>query len=297
MLGPLLFLLHVNDMPSVIDTKTTLRLFADDALIYRVIESIQDQEMFQKDLDRLQKWAETWGMVFNASKCYMMHIRPDQETQTRFYQLCGTVLSSVTSEKYLGVHIRHDFKWTQHIDQVAAAASRKLGFIRRNLRGSPKDCKKLAYISLVRSSMEYASIIWDPFTKVNSDKLERLQRKAARWVYSDYSRETSVTALLAELQWKPLQERRRIQRLAFMYKILNEKVAVPIDSVDLVFNDRPARRKDANKRKIKPLRAKTTEYQKSFIVRTIVDWNSVPESVASASSEASFKSRLSSRTP
>ena len=77
MLGPLLFQLHVNDMPSVIDTKTTLRLFADDALIYRVIESIQDQEMFQKDLDRLQKWAETWGMVFNASKCYMMHIRPD----------------------------------------------------------------------------------------------------------------------------------------------------------------------------------------------------------------------------
>ena len=76
--------------------------------------------------------------------------------------------------------------------------------------------------------MEYASIIWDPFTKVNSDKLERLQRKAARWVYSDYSRETSVTALLAELQWKPLQERRRIQRLAFMYKFLNEKVAVPI---------------------------------------------------------------------
>ena len=53
-LGPLLFLLHVNDMPSVIDTKTTLRLFADDALIYKVIESIQDQEMFQKDLDRLQ---------------------------------------------------------------------------------------------------------------------------------------------------------------------------------------------------------------------------------------------------
>ena len=58
-LGPLLFLLHVNDMPSVIDPGTTMRLFADDALIYRVITTIQDQVTLQQDLDRLQRWAHT----------------------------------------------------------------------------------------------------------------------------------------------------------------------------------------------------------------------------------------------
>jgi len=78
------------------------------------------------------------------------------------YQLCGVVLSSVTSEMYLGVYLNHDLKWMHHVNQVAAKVLRKLGLIRQNLTGTPVDCKKLAYITLVRSGMEYASIIWDP---------------------------------------------------------------------------------------------------------------------------------------
>jgi len=68
---------------------------------------------------------------------------------------------------YLGVYLNHDLKWSHHIDQVAAKAAKKLlGFVRCNLRGSPVDYKKLAYIiTLVRSGMEYASVIWDPYTK------------------------------------------------------------------------------------------------------------------------------------
>jgi len=85
-------------------------------------------------------------------------------------QFHGFVLSSVTSEKYLGVYLNHDLKWSHHIDQVAAKAAKKLGFVRRNLRGSPVDCKKLAYITLVRSGMKYASIIWDQGWKMASKK-------------------------------------------------------------------------------------------------------------------------------
>ena len=72
----------VTDMPSVVDPGTTVRLFADDTLIYRVIRSIEDQVALQGDLVRLEKWAKSWGMVFNASKCYMMHIsRPSSSEQ------------------------------------------------------------------------------------------------------------------------------------------------------------------------------------------------------------------------
>jgi len=114
----------------------------------------------QRDLARLEQWASTCGMVFNASKCHIMHIsRPSCCSHQYMYQFHGIVLSSVTSEKYLRVYLNHDLKWSHHIDQVAAKAAKMLGFVRRNLRGAPVDCKKLAYVTLVRSGMEYASVM------------------------------------------------------------------------------------------------------------------------------------------
>ena len=70
-LGPLLFLLHINEMPSVVDPNTQCRLFADDCLLYRVVDSIADQLQLQKDLKALESWSSTWGMQFNASKCHV----------------------------------------------------------------------------------------------------------------------------------------------------------------------------------------------------------------------------------
>lgn len=291
-LGPLLFLLHINDLPAVVDPGTTVRLFADDALIYRTIHSIEDQVTLQQDLSRLQEWAATWGMVFNASKCYMMQVTRSVKCRTYLYELCGTILSTVTSEKYLGVYLKHDLKWSHHIEQVAAKASSKLGFIRRNLRGAPQSCKKLAYVSLVRSGMEYASVIWDPHTRSSSDKIERIQRQAARWITSTYSYKQSVTALLSQLKLEPLQDRRRIQRLTFMYKILNEKVAVSAVSVDIVLSDRPVRGKDTNQQRIRLVRANSEEFKNSFSLRTAKEWNNLPQSLVEAGSEALFKGRL-----
>ena len=131
--------------------------------------------------------------------------------------------------------------WSTHIDKVVAKAHQKLGFIRRNLRGSPQECKKLAFLALVRSGLEYASIIWDLYLQKDYDSIEWVQRKAARWVTSSYDRRTSVTKLLNELQWDSLQERHQQQRLVFMYKILNDQVAVPPNSMDITYSSRPVR--------------------------------------------------------
>ena len=148
-------------------------------------------------------------------------------------------LNSVLQEKYPAVLISHNRSWSTHINKVVAKAHQKLGFIRR--RGSPQECKKLAFLALVRSGLEYASIIWDPYLQKDYDSIERVQRKAARWVTSSYDRHTSVTKLLKDLQWDSLQERRRQQHLVFMYKILNDQVAVPANSIDLTYSSRPVR--------------------------------------------------------
>jgi hypothetical protein len=94
-----------------------------------------------------------------------------------------------------------------------------LGFIRRNLRHCTSNLKQTAYIKLVRSVMDYSCVVWDPYLRKNIDKLEHIQRRAARFVKNDYRRDSSVTAMLQDLKWQPLADRRRDQRSILLLKI------------------------------------------------------------------------------
>ncbi len=79
--GPLLFLLHINDLPSVVDPGTLVRLFTDDAVNYGITDGIEDQVMLQQDLIVLESWAKSWDTVFITSKCYMMQIEHGRNIQ------------------------------------------------------------------------------------------------------------------------------------------------------------------------------------------------------------------------
>ena len=147
------------------------------------------------------------------------------------------------------------------------------------------------YITLVRSGMEYASPVWDPSTSKDQDALERVQRRAARWITSSYDRTTSVTKLLRQLNLEPLDKRRRIYRLTFLYKVLNEHVAVPPDKLDITQNSRPVRGSVTKQRLVIP-RCSTNELKNSFVPRTIVQWNALPDSTTSAASVNAFRSQL-----
>ena len=123
--------------------------FADDTLLYRVIDTIADQVQFQQDLKNLEQWAVTWGMVFNPSKCYIMSVGKGRTHKPHFYELYGVVLNSVDQERYLGVILSQDMTWNPHISYIMSKVNQKLGFVKRNLKGSPQELKRLAYISLV----------------------------------------------------------------------------------------------------------------------------------------------------
>ena len=124
--------------------------------------------------------------------------------------------------------------------------------------------------------MEYARPVWDPSTSEDHDALERVQRRAARWITSSCDRTTSVTNLLRQLNLEPLDKRRRIYRLTFLYKVLNEHVPVPPDKLDITQNSR----------------CSTNELKNSFVPRTIVQWKALPDSTTSAASVNAFRSRL-----
>ena len=104
-----------------------------------------------------------------------------------------------------------------------------LGFLRRNLKACPPKLRETAYFSLVRSSLEYSSAVWDPFRQKDIDKLEKIQRAAARFVTQNFRQTASVTSLIQNLGWIDLKTRRKNSRLLCMFKILNELVEIPIN--------------------------------------------------------------------
>ena len=159
-IGPLLFLIYINDLPEQVSSTT--RLFADDSLLYRKIRSPADTKALQEDLDRLQKWELDWMMSFNPSKCEVIRVTKKRNPITANYNIHGQDLNFVKDGKYLGVQISESLSWNAHIASTAKKASNSLAFLRRNLTSCPPDVKAQSYKTLVRPILEYASTVWDP---------------------------------------------------------------------------------------------------------------------------------------
>ena len=123
-LGPLLFLCHINDLSIAVSSQA--RLFADDCLLYREIRSQQDHIILQQDLQQLEIWAKQWGMKFNAKKCYILSLR---SKTSHFYSLEDHILKQVPSNPYLGVHISENLTWSEHICAITKRANACLGLL------------------------------------------------------------------------------------------------------------------------------------------------------------------------
>jgi len=285
-LGPLLFLLYVNNITDNINSE--VRLFADDCVIYRVIKSNADRVALQQDLDMLVTWADRWQMKFNISKCHIIHMSRKRHPPHYTYYMKNLPLSVVQSYPYLGVTISSDLRWREHIDGVAAKANRILGLLRRNIRECPIDTKSLAYKSLVLPILEYASAAWDPYRGTDVQKLEQIQRRAARFVHGDYRRTSSVSSMISKVQWAPLATRRMISRQVTFYKALHGLIAIPTEHLR---HSRQFTRSSSSLTFINIL-AHSDVYKYSYFPRTVKDWNDLPSEIRVKPTLSSFKDSL-----
>ena len=167
-LGSLLFLLYINDLPKYISPESITRLFADDCVLYHRINSEEDANKLQKNLDGLQKWERDWLMDFYAQKFKTMHITNKRKPITEQYIIHGHVLEEVDTAKYLGVNIHKQLNWNHLISSVTKKANNTRSFLQRNISQCPKKTKELCYRTLVRPLIEYATVIWDLFTEANT---------------------------------------------------------------------------------------------------------------------------------
>ena len=196
--------------------KSTVRLFADDTIVYLTIASDKDSTDLQEDLDRLAKWETVWKILFHPQKCNVLTISRKTTPIKTSYKLHSHTLTSVEEAKYLGITFTEDLRWNQHITNICSKANRMLGFLKRNLNISAKSVKENACRSLVRPLVEYASPVWDPYNQNNIQKIEMVQRRGARYVNNKHSSLTSVDSMMEDLKWRSLEDRRRDARLILM---------------------------------------------------------------------------------
>ena len=273
-IGPSLFLIYINDLPEYVDS--TVHLFADDTVMYLTVHNEDHCAQLQRDINQLEIWENHWSMNFNPDKCELLRITRKRTVIEQQYTLHGKVIKEVNTAKYLGVHISGDLKWNHHIGKITSKANRTLGFVKRNLRVKSCTLRERAYLSLVRPQLEYCSSIWDPRKGVEnngSHRIEMVQRRAARWVMSNFDPKASVTDMLDSLGWRSLEQRRVDSRLCLMYKLAYN--LIPLSHKDQL---RPPRRRSRHVHELSflPLLCSTTSHRLSFFPRTISQWNSLP---------------------
>ena len=190
-LGPILFLMFINDLPHNI--ASGIKLFADDCVLYRPINSTEDHLALQRDLDQLDTGASTWQMKFAPTKCFDMSVTLKKSPFKFSYSLCNVQLDGACYQKYLGVYITCSLSWQMQCVEAKKKAMRVLGILQRNLSSCDRSVKEHCYLSLVHPIVEYATVAWSPHTKKGIDCIESVLRRAARFVNNDYSRYSSVS--------------------------------------------------------------------------------------------------------
>lgn len=286
-LGPLLFLLFINDVLHGIPVK--VRLYADDCVLYSEIENAADQELLNNALGQVVAWCKAWQMSINFQKTVFMTITRKKHKLKYPYATNDIFLSEVTHYKYLGLWITNDLTWTKHLEYVVANANRKLFFLRRALRLSTPSVRLLAYKSVILPILDYACVIWDPFTKTNITKMEMVQRKAVRFIYNSFGR-TSVTELLMKANLPPLTQRNRVSRLKFLFQLINGHYKTDLTGIISFSSGYSTRQRHS--RTITAFSTHNNCFKYSFFPRTVTEWNLLTNDQISKSSLSAFISGI-----
>lgn len=298
LLGPMLFILYVNDLPRTVSKGTSIALFADDAKCFRTLKSDNDYTMLQNDIDNLYDWSLNWGLSYNLDKCVVMRISRKRISSVPSlavspYVAGGCALAVVPSQKDLGVTITNKLTWNVHIECVVAKANRMLGFLRRNCANIGTDSKRTLYMSFVRSHLGYASEVWAPQSAITSIRLiESVQRRATRFILNcsfDVSKRPNYKARLISLRLLPLSYWHEYRDLCFFYKCMNGYYNININSyISLV----SSRTRSASKNNLRPNQFRTSLFRDSFFNRIVTLWNALPVDIRTTQALSSFKNQL-----
>lgn len=182
-LGPTLFLLMVNDLPSVIESSNSL-MFADDLKLFTTVDIANDCLAHQRDINRIAEWSVVNRLYFNSSKCKTITFSRRRFPIEHDYSMAGSLLERVSTIRDLGLTMDCKLDFNTHISATCKQACKTLGFVMRATWDFPDTRVALMlYKAYVRSRLEFGAVVWDPHEDKYALLIERVQRKFARYAY------------------------------------------------------------------------------------------------------------------
>lgn len=281
-LGPLLFLIYINDLDS--DLSSRVSKFADDTKLGVNAADPALVVSLQRDLVLVGDWSDKWLMPFNTDKCHVLHVgfrNPKED-----YVLQGAPVTSVPQEEDLGVIITEDFRFSAQCLAAEKKAQKILGYVKRVFRHRNRTTVLTLFNSMVRPILEYAVQFWSPTLQTDIRRLERVQERATKLVPS--IRLKGYERRLQDLGLFTLEQRRLRGQLIETFKILRGFSDVDADNL-FRLNENPTRNHGF---KVVPPRFNSVRFRDFPTVRICNVWNSLPERVVNAPSVESFKRRI-----
>jgi retron-type reverse transcriptase len=272
-LGPLLFIIHMNDLPLHLND-TQIDMFADDSTQYvsgRSVQSVQKQ--LSTEILPIIQWTETNKMVLNEQKTKAMFIASTRKVSEISQDLNITIndfqIETVLDGRLLGVQFDQTLSWSVHIDLLCKKISQRLGILRRIRHHLPLNARKAFYRCLILSLMDYCCVIWGNTSTQNLDRLHRLQKRAARLILDRDHKAPSL-----ELGWLPVHERIRYFRASTVYKVLNNLSPSNITSLLLPFSKvHNVNTRGSTNNNLKLTKVNTNAGKRTFAFLAANEWN------------------------
>ena len=293
-LGPLLFLVYINDLPACMSDGTHIKLYADDSKILRVIRLESDTMQLQADLDAAVAWSNEWQLPFNAGKCKVMHVGRTGKRSTHQYTMTtpdGTrqPLETTELERDLGVLVSQDLKVKAQVESAAAVGNRVLGRLNKSFRSRSLTLWRALYLCYVRPHLEFAVQAWSPHLLGDIAKLEQVQHRATKTITD--LKNLDYTDRLAALNLTTLEQRRVRGDLIEQYKIGHgDEIVNFLEKPKLAGGNGITR---GHTRRLEAEQVSNCEERFWFFKnRVVAGWNKLPQSAVEAQSVNAFKDEL-----
>ena len=291
LLGPLLFLIYVNDLPDC-HLASDIILYADDTVVYYSSKSVSDLEHhINADLRTVSEWFSRNLLTLNISKCKFVIFGSPQKLnriQNILVKVEDTCIERTQSFKYLGVTLNQSMSWTDHVDAISTKINQRIGLIRRIRDVLPLQVRVTLYNTLILPLFDYGDVIWgDKNNDTIMSEQQILQNKAAKVLLGQPPRSSSTEALRS-LDLKSLSVR-FFHRCTAIHKCL-------IGETDFNFNFIKNQAVHSyNTRRSNDLRLplpRTNWGKQTFIYQAAKDWNSLPTDLKKTHFLSIFKSKL-----